>query len=176
MSQSKFSAPPPLSETHPHLKEFSAFLPKLNEESARGAVLISCAFIDELLQRTLLSFFLDHKIAVSLVDGFNAPLGTFSTRASAAFALGLISEEEYEETDTLRKIRNSFAHDIHVDFEDEKIAALCNKLLLAAKDYGDVVVSSRGQFTSSATCIILRLVNRPHYVEQKRRSHVNWPY
>jgi hypothetical protein len=47
----------PLTETHPHLKEFTAFLDLLNKESARGAVLISIAMLDDLLERTISAFF-----------------------------------------------------------------------------------------------------------------------
>jgi hypothetical protein len=51
----------PFSEKHPHLKEFMAFLDSLNEESDSGAVLISAAILDDLLERSIESFLLDHK-------------------------------------------------------------------------------------------------------------------
>ncbi len=38
--------PPPLLETHPHLKEFVAFLDHLKQESERGQVLISASMLD----------------------------------------------------------------------------------------------------------------------------------
>jgi mannitol operon repressor len=78
----------PLAISHPHLAEFSRFLPELNKESDRGRVMISCSYLDELMRRTLLGFFIDRETSLRL-DGFNAPLGTFSTRTAATFALGL---------------------------------------------------------------------------------------
>ena len=49
-------------------------------------------------------------------------------------------------------------------------------LHLSAKDYGDVTVSPRGQFSTGATALIMRLTNRPHYVAKKRLTRQAWPY
>jgi mannitol operon repressor len=169
---------PPLSFeiSHPHLSEFSRFLPELNKESDRGRVLISCSYIDELMRRILLAFFIDRESSLRLIDGFNAPLGTFSTRTAAAHALGLISPTEFKESDTLRRIRNRFAHDVHASFDQQEIRDLCKNLTKAAQSYGDIVVDARGQYTSSAVALILNLTNRPNYVSQKRRQAEDWPY
>jgi hypothetical protein len=163
-------------ETHPHLQEFKAFLDALNKESERGAALIAAAMIDDLLLRSIRSFLLDHTEADRLLDGFNAPLGTLSARALAAFALGLLSEEEYRECERLRKIRNEFAHNVHSTFADQNLRDLCANLEFSAKDYGDVRVSARGQYTTSATAIILGLTNRAHYAAQRRLKYHGWPY
>jgi mannitol operon repressor len=109
----------PFEVSHPHLEEFSRFLPELNKESDRGRVLISCSYLDELMRRILLAFLIDRDTSPRLVDGFNAPLGTFSTRTAAAYALGLISEQEFNECETLRRIRNRFAHDVHASFDTQ---------------------------------------------------------
>jgi len=159
-----------------HLAEFMAFLPKFNAESDRGMVLIATSFLDELLKRTLMAFQIEHRRSTQLVDGFAAPLGDMATRTAATFALGLISGQEADEADNLRRVRNRFAHDIHVSFDDEAIVTLCAKLTMAAGDYGDVVVGPRGRFGSSATALILNLTNRPHYVSLQRRSFTPWPY
>lgn len=162
--------------SHPHLREFVSFLPELNKESDRGMVLIATSFIDELMKRTLLAFFIEGEMSTSLIEGFNAPLGSLATRSAAAVALGLISQAEKRDSDLLRKIRNRFAHHVHVSFDDDAVKALCNQLTLAAKDYGDVVVGARGQFNTSAVGLILNLTNRPHYVSKQRRGMTAWPY
>lgn len=161
--------PPPLEATHPHLTEFAAFLPELNKETDRGMVLIATSFIDELTRRTLRAFFIESEINSSLIEGFNAPLGSFATRSAAAYALGLISERELKEIDSLRKVRNQFAHHVHVSFEDQRIQDLCKNLTMAANDYGSVTVDARGRFSTSAVALILNLTNRPHYVSKQRR-------
>ena len=93
-----------------HLKEFTEFLGFLNSESDRGSVLISTAMLDDLLQRTIQSFLIEHSDTVKLTEGFNAPLGSISARTIAAYVLGLISASEHAELGVLRKIRNRFAH------------------------------------------------------------------
>jgi mannitol operon repressor len=163
-------------ETHPHLKSFTKYLDELNKETERGAALISAAMLDDLLAQCLSAFLIEHQDIRSLLEGFNAPLGTLSARTVAAFAVGLISDEEYKECQTLRKIRNAFAHNVHVSFQDQNIRDLCSNLALSAKDYGEVHVDARGQFTSSAACLILNLTNRPHYVGRKRLTYHDWPY
>jgi len=163
-----------LSATHPHLKEFFEFLPKANKESDRGLVLISISYIDLIMQKILLSYFIEGRIGLELVEGFNAPLGSLSTRSSAAYALGLISEDEYKECSRLRKIRNKFAHEIHVSFADSQIIDFCRSLTMSAKDYSDVEVGARGQFATSSVSLILNLTNRPIHVSRQRSVARNW--
>ncbi|MCJ2033176.1 transcriptional regulator [Methylobacterium sp. J-068] len=163
-------------ETHPHLAAFVDFLPELNRESDRGQSLVACSYLDDLLKRTLSAHFANQEVGLKLVEGFNAPLGTFSTRIAAAFALGLVTEREYRELETLRRIRNRFAHEVHVSFETNAVRDLCGNLSMAAPNYGDIVVDARGQHSTAACGLILTLTNRPEYVRRARRSPQVWPY
>jgi hypothetical protein len=165
---------PPLAETHPHLMEFMDFLPALNEESDRGAALIATSFIDELLRRTIRSFLVECPATDLPLSGFNAPLGTFSARAAAVTALGLLHEAEARDIDRLRKVRNRFAHQVHASFADQSVSDICAQLELAAQDYSDVKVAARGRFVTSATAVILNLTNRPHYVGLERLIVRSW--
>ncbi len=71
-----------------------------------------------------------------LFDGLGAPLGSFSSRIVMASALGITSREETEDLDTIRNIRNAFAHSaIHMTFESEEVKGLC-LALHALKDFG----------------------------------------
>ena len=166
----------PFEETHPHLREFKDFLNALNKESERGAVLIAVAMLDDLLQRSISAFLLDHPDTKRLLEGFNAPLGTFSARTLAAFSLGAISEGEYRECERVRKVRNEFAHAIHASFNDQNIKDMCANLEFSAKDYGTVRVDARGQFTTAAVSLILNLTNRPAYAAQRRLKYAPWQY
>jgi hypothetical protein len=165
-----------LAETHPHLKGFTEFLAEFNKETERGAALAAAAMIDDQLGRTIEAFLVPNKGSKALLDGFNAPLGSFSARIAAAFGLGLISEVEYRECEILRKVRNEFAHQIKVSFMTDKVVSLCTQLQLSAKNYGDVHVDTRGQFTTAATALILHLTNRPHHVEKRRLQFLSLPY
>jgi len=166
----------PFEDSHPHLREFKKFLDLLNKESERGAVLIAAAMIDDFLERSILAFLVEHQDTKKLIEGFNAPIGTLSARTLAAFALGLLSESEYRECERVRKIRNVFAHNVHSSFKDEALRAMCANLHYSAKDYADVHMDAKGQFTTASVSLILNLTNRPHYSAQRRLQATLWPY
>ena len=67
-----------------NIDEFRKFLDELNKESDRGAVLVSVAMLDDILEKIILAFLIEAKDTKELFSGSNAPLGTFSTRILAA--------------------------------------------------------------------------------------------
>ncbi|MEX2167319.1 MAG: transcriptional regulator [Methyloceanibacter sp.] len=162
-----------------YLKEFIALLDKLNEESHRGAVLVAVSYLDELLRRCLQNFLLDEGKSKALWEGFNAPLGTFSARALSAYSLGLVSRREYEECESLRKIRNDFAHNLHASFSDRRIIDLCTNLSMRVPDnpkWGENAIGAQAHFHTAAVALISALYNRPHYVKRKRIVFKDWPF
>ena len=161
---------------YPHLREFFPFLDQLNKESPRGSVLIASSFIEEQLRGVILAFLVESPEANKLLEGYYAPLGTFSARSAAAFCLGLISNEEHQDCDTLRRIRNEFAHNVSATFEDQRIVTLCRNLHFSAQDYEGVVVDPFGQFTTAAVGLIINLTNRAHYIGKERLIYRKWPY
>ncbi len=165
-----------LLDTHPNLKEFLPFLDSLNAESERGGVLISSSYIENLLGEIIRNFLLDVSSANKLLDGGYSPLSSFSSRIQLTYCLGLISEQEYKELETIRKIRNIFAHKMKASFKDKKLVDLCHNLKFSAANYNNIKVTSSGRFTTSAVAIILNLINRPTYVSRQRLTYKKWPY
>lgn len=173
--------PDELRKKYPNLEKFWPYLDLLNKESNRGAVLISTGFLEEQLKEILLAFMLGNSQAEELVEGGNAPLGTFSARITACYVLGLISDNEHHDLNLIRRIRNDFAHDIHTSFETQSVIDRCKDLRRKADDYdsetlGEVRVGPSGQFRTAAVGLIMNLINRPHYVSRERRKPVDWPY
>jgi mannitol operon repressor len=164
----------PVSETHPHLKDFFKLLEVAREESDRGSVLIHASMLDDMLAQIVNAYLISDPETEALTDGFNAPIGTFSARILMAFSLGTISKEEYRELNLIRKVRNDFAHSIEASFADARIAARCYELTFAAMPYGEVKVNARGRFITAASALILTLVNRAHYVRQERLAYKPW--
>ena len=165
----------PLPGIAPHLKEFVKFLEAFNKESERGSVLIAMSMLDNLLEKIIRAFLVDAPEASKLLDGFNAPLGTLSARSLCAFALGLLSEEEYKECEQLRKIRNDFAHQVHRSFSDQAIRDRCENLRFSIQDSDKSRKGhSRSLFTTSAVSFIMILTNRAHYAKQKRLKYAPW--
>lgn len=154
-----------------HLKHFGELLKELNKESARGCVLVACSYLDDMLEAILTSFFVEGRSG-DLFSGFNAPLGPFATRATIAFALGLITQAEFDEIKRLKKIRNAFAHGVGTSFETDSIKGLSANLEMAAQKG----MPARGAFTTAAVSVILKLTNRAAFVGRERRTVVEWPF
>ncbi|MCA1530884.1 hypothetical protein [Bradyrhizobium yuanmingense] len=114
-------------ETDPHYRGFMATLTELNETD-RGVALVATSFLDTLMGDTIAAFLVENSSAEKLLAGFNAPLGSLSTRIAACRALGLITDEEAKQSESFRKVRNEFAHRIEVTFENGKVKDLCNNL------------------------------------------------
>lgn len=124
---------------------------------------------------------IEAKSAKDLIDGANAPLGTFSARIKATHALGLIRDREHKDLELMRHIRNQFAHNMFATFSDAAISDRCKQLYHAAHDYTDeaggrIVMGPADQFRSCAVSLILNFTNRAHYVSHKRCTEGDWPY
>jgi hypothetical protein len=76
----------------------------------RGLILALAAFAEEALGDLIKAFMIPGSPAKQLLEGGNAPLGTFSARIKMAHSLGLVTKRQYADLDRLRRIRNAFAH------------------------------------------------------------------
>ncbi|WP_372529396.1 transcriptional regulator [Parvularcula marina] len=161
--------------TPSHLKEFIEFVSIQNEESMRGKLLVTCSFPEEQLQEIIIKFLVEGTDSEKLIQGFQAPVGSLSSRTILAHCLGLISDLEKNDINALRKIRNRYAHDYSVDMNDQQVVSLANSLHHAAKDHEDKKVDTRGKIITGAVGLIINLVNRPHYVSKKRLTQSDWP-
>jgi hypothetical protein len=104
--------------------DFDKFSERMNSESDRACAVLSAALLDAkletLFQRHLRSF---HEELL----GASRPIGSFSTRIQLANALALVSDDARADLDTIRFIRNKFAHsfDYELGFDDQSITDRC---------------------------------------------------
>lgn len=64
-----------------------------------------------------------------LFDGLGAPLTSFYSKIVIAQALGIIRSGQKTDLDTIRNVRNAFAHSpLYISFRDEPVRNLCFKL------------------------------------------------
>jgi len=105
--------------------ELSAVFNAVRNDSERSAVMVAAAHLSELLRRLILERLIENSGAKNLFAGPTAPLGSFSSRASAAFALGLITHAEHRHITLIRRIRNAFAHEARASFRDEGVVSKC---------------------------------------------------
>lgn len=128
-SKKGYLKPPVNPHNEPYVDGLNSMLESLHEHDDRSMVLNMAAFAEDTLELLLLSYMREAKQAKELVNGFNAPLGTFSTRIKAAFVLGLMCKDAYQTLEILRRIRNSFAHNWEgVSLDREDIASLIGQL------------------------------------------------
>ncbi|MCS3479369.1 DNA-binding MltR family transcriptional regulator [Bradyrhizobium elkanii] len=158
-------------EKDPHYRGFYAALQELNAETDRGVALVATSFLDKLLKDTLAAFLIDNASAKELQAGFNAPLGTFSATIAACHALGLINDHEAGQITILRKVRNEFAHQVQVTFDNGRVKDLCNNLLVPDRDKD---AKPRQKFMTASMLILIAMLNRPLQVEQKRLTFGDW--
>ena len=109
-------------DTHPEILQLGAFLNNFNQESDRGAALSAAAVLEDRLEEIIKAFLIDGKSSLKLLDGFNAPIVNFSSKILLAHALGLLQDDEFQQIELLRRIRNQFAHTWeYLNFESNSI-------------------------------------------------------
>ena len=163
-------------EAEPELEQLGKFLATFNRESDRGAALVAASMLDDRLQDILGAFFIESSAAKDLITGFNAPLGTFSSRASAAAALGLIQENEFKEITLIRKIRNEFGHGWEpLTFESEKVSAHARKLPWLGPAEYEAKSDNRARFNAAVAILLTDLMWRVRLVSSERRKAKVWP-
>lgn len=117
-------------------KDFEKFVDEFKEESDRAAVILGAAKLDLLLYQVLQQYLAPSTGSKDeLLDG-DSPLGTFSAKILLTNRLGLIDNEFTRSLQLVRKIRNSFAHEVsgctlnsgaHRDRVKELVAPLKHK-------------------------------------------------
>lgn len=118
---SGYLTPPANPHNDRYVDELNSVLESLTDQDERSVVLTLAAFADDTLELLLLNYLREPKQAKELLNGFNAPLGTFSAKVKVAFVLGLIREDHHKTLEIMRKVRNRFAHNwkgVSLDRED----------------------------------------------------------
>jgi hypothetical protein len=80
------------------------------EERGRGAVLVGVARVDEALERLLQAVMAPDTERDDRLFRPDAPLGSLGAKVALARRLGLIDEAVERSLQTLRRVRNAFAH------------------------------------------------------------------
>jgi hypothetical protein len=154
----------------------SRFLSIFNKETDRGAALTGAAYLEERLGDILKGYLIKCQASEDLLDGFNAPLGTFSSKVAAAAALGLIEPTEFEEIQIVRRIRNEFAHRWEgVSFEKGRVRDLASRLPWRGPAEFEADASARSRFNSAVALLNVDLMWRTRLVVRKRLAVRSWP-
>jgi hypothetical protein len=107
------------------------YLKEVQQGNDRAIAILGPVYLDEYLREYLESVLIAEKGFAEEIFGLEKPLGSFSARIKMAYALGLLSKEIYKDLNTIRNIRNIFAHGLHeASFEHADIKALCQSLIV----------------------------------------------
>ncbi|MBR8297454.1 hypothetical protein KDW63_25010 [Burkholderia cenocepacia] len=138
----------------------------LRDHDERGLILSLAAFAEEALGRLVEAFLLPVQATNDLLTGFNAPLGTFSSRIKASYALGLINEEQFKDLEYLRKIRNEFAHAWeHVNLDQDKLASLARNMSYSYMD-SHFPETNADKVRSSITALLMDISSLAQQIRQ----------
>jgi hypothetical protein len=152
-------------------------------ESDRACVILGAAALDEELRTLLRAFFVPSPTeSDSLLDGANAPLGSFSSRIDAAHRLGLISARFARDLHVIRRIRNAFAHDIsNCRFDNQAVG---DRVAELARSSGMVerlgspraLGNPRGVFAVTVSWMLFVLHHKPDTLQPLEAAAEEWGY
>jgi DNA-binding MltR family transcriptional regulator len=98
------------------------------EASDRAAAIVGPAFLDVLLYDILVEFMVEDEREVNKLLQPDGPLGTYGSRVTVCYCIGLIGGIVAADLRLVGKIRNRFAHDLRASFSDSKISQWCKAL------------------------------------------------
>lgn len=142
------------------LRNLNRFLRLVRGQDDHSMVLSLATFIEDTLGRLLLAYFRDCKATRELISGFNAPIGTLSSRIKAVYAFGLATEDQFKDMEILRKVRNRYAHNWEgVSLEQNDIRAMIGQLSGYTFDQKPIEGGDREKLwsTLSNVCVELQL-------------------
>jgi hypothetical protein len=106
-------------------------LAELEHDSDRAAGIVGAVLVDESLSALLKTRFEPDQDLISDIFRASGPLGTFSVKITMGFLMGLYSKAAWKELNTIKEIRNEFAHRAARSFSFERIRDLANNLSLS---------------------------------------------
>nr|WP_318716672.1 MltR family transcriptional regulator [uncultured Treponema sp.] len=117
-------------------KEARQFSDKLTEllqdESDRGILLIGVSIFDDMLHKLLFEYMninKNRKKEIEKLFEWPGPLSNYASKVKLAYCLGLIPKEMYMDLESIRDIRNKFAHQlVKMNFGEEKIYKIITNL------------------------------------------------
>jgi hypothetical protein len=111
--------------------ELAGAMRELQEQSDRGMAIIAASLLEHHLGLAIEARMLP--LNSKLRDNIFGPRGTlagFQSKIDVGFALGLFSQHGHRDLDTIRRIRNRFAHTpIQLNFQDPEIKKLALSLM-----------------------------------------------
>jgi hypothetical protein len=116
---------------HPATVDLNAVYREVAGVSERAGAIVIVAFIEDSLEKAILSRLrpLGKTESLKLTEGAQAPLNTLYAKIQFGYSLYIFGAAARDDLLILKDIRNRFAHRIHTqDFADKEVVKLCKKL------------------------------------------------
>lgn len=134
----------------PSSKEEADAISELASMSDRAAAIVAASILEQRIEASLKSIFLDGNrpkskggtIAEQLFQ-FSGPFGAFSTKIDMLFMVGALTKEAYRDLFYIKEIRNCFAHSIGANsFNSAPAKDLARELRFFEKHIGEQFIAS----------------------------------
>jgi DNA-binding MltR family transcriptional regulator len=104
----------------------------LKNESDRAMVVIAGSLLEDTLREMIKTKFIKiepQELKELRIFNFDGPVGSFSTKITMAYALGIIEEQTVKELTDIREMRNACAHSfLPINFGTPELANICKRL------------------------------------------------
>lgn len=142
------------------------------EASDRAVAIVGPAFLDTLLSHILSEFLVEDANEVKKLLNPDGPLGTYGSRVTACYCLGLVGPIITADLRLVGKIRNKFAHDLRANFADVQISQWCRQLKWHKESMGPppAGVSDRDLFQVGINQLVAHLSGIPGIARSSKRS------
>ena len=163
----------------PHQWTVDFLYKEFDKESDRAAVILVASLIDECLAALLKMYLVPiAQSKDSLFDSATAPLSTFSAKIDLSHRVGLLSANLCRDIHLIRKIRNSFAHDIYgCTFQNGSVRSRVDELfksVVVLKQYGGL--ATRDKFLRIGGGILLYLNASTKDIDTLEHPAKEWLY
>jgi DNA-binding MltR family transcriptional regulator len=122
-----------------------SILTELGHDSDRAAAIVAAVLVEESLTTLIRSRLVPDEDLLHELLRASGPLGAFSVKITFAHLLGLFSPVARRELETIKDIRNEFAHRVARTFAFERIRDLATNLSLCEKIEFHVVPKEDGE-------------------------------
>jgi hypothetical protein len=110
--------------------EVSAAWDEIETASPRAGTLVAAAFVENHLEHLLRSKMTSDEKLLTEVFGPSHILGSFAAKINIGYLMKLYSKKTWKELDTIKDIRNDFAHKLDVSYETQSVKDRCANLIL----------------------------------------------
>lgn len=148
------------------------------EPNDRAIAIVGASFLDMHLEHMLAGFLVeDEKETQKLLQPEGA-LGSFGSRVTMAYCLGLIPKVIRDDLRLVAKVRNRFAHRLTASFEDNDIRDFCERLQWHRLAYRTPPsdATTRGLYQVGVHQLVSYLSGSVSLARQQRRSLRDDPF